>query len=416
MPRTAKTSLAQFLVIVCPFILFAYPAAALFFATSEFPAFLQRYSYGAAAFNVATILLYTSFAISLFRRALLVASLATMALILLSYAVPASNYVLALPGTMPVLAAARLAASVSLIGIAFLGYRSGNRKATALALAAGACFLIPSAIDTAFLVSGDFRKSDATTSVSYRPNYDLSRLTERDIVIVGDSFVWGQGVEIDQRFGDVLQAKRRQTDPQMTVYSLGIIGVGLRDYTKSVKEVPLHTPVRRMIVAYYQNDMPQMDTFDGWMQKLSLAVGKTSVSARLLLDAVRVSFAPNVDQYLKLLIDNYEEKGTDFPVRWRRLLDDFRLLFELASERSLEKPILVIIPALSTVDREKWAAIHQRLAHAAKDTGFEVVDLFADFRVGTPDALRYRLTINDLHFNVDGNRIVATRLNQTLDE
>lgn len=411
-------SLAQLLVVVCPFVLFVYPAAAVFVGTSEFPAFLQKYSYGAVAFNVVTFLLYATFATSLLRRAFPVAALATIALVLLSYALPASNSVLVLPGTLPMLAVTRLAASISLIGIAFVGLRSGNRKVTPMALAAGACFLVPSAIDTAFLVSRDLWKPDATTSigVGYRPNYDLSKLTERDIVIVGDSFVWGQGVEIDQRFGDVLQARLRQSDPKTTVYSLGIIGVGLRDYVKTVKEVPLRPRVQRMIVAYYQNDMPPMDTVDGWMEKLSLAVGRSSVSARLLLDALRVSFAPNVDQYTRILLDQYADEGTDFPSRWRTLVAYFHTLFELSSERSLEKPILVIIPALATGDQEKWASIHQRLAQLAKDVGFEALDLFPDFKVGTPDALRYRLVPNDLHFDIEGNRIVADRLYRALEK
>ena len=412
MPEAARTSLTLRLVIVCPFVLFAYPAAALFFGTSEFPAFFQKYSYGAAAFNVLTILLYAAFAASLFTRAFLVAALPTIALVFLSYGVPASNNVLTLPGTMTVLALTRLAASISLLGIAVGGLRRGNRAAAPLGLVAGACLLIPSAIDSGFLLSQNFRKPDATTSVGvgYRTAYDLSKLTDHDVVLVGDSFVWGQGVAIDQRFGDVLQAKLRQTDPKTTVYSLGIIGVGLRDYVKSLREVPPSPRVRRVIVAYYQNDMPPMDTVDGWMEKLSLAVGRSSVSGRLLLDAVRVSVAPNVDQYAQMLLSNYQEGGTDFASRWQSLVDYFNTLFQLSSERSIEKPILMIIPALSPGDPEKWADVHRRLAQVAKAAGFDVLDLFADFKVGTPDALRYRLAPNDLHFNVDGNRIAGDRL------
>ena len=74
----------------------------------------------------------------------------------------------------------------------------------------------------------------------------------------------------------------------------------------------------------------------------------------------------------------------------------------------------MIIPALVGDERAPWTTIHQRLAKAAGDAGFEVVDLFADFSVGTPEALRYRLAPNDLHFNVEGNRIVANRLARTL--
>ena len=404
--------MAWTLVIACPFILFLYPAVALFAGTSEFPSFFQKYSYGAAAFNLMTLALYACFIAGVIWRASLLVTAVTLALIVLTYAVPASNNLLILPGTLPLLAAIRLAASISLVGIALLGMRRGESGASMVALLAGAVFFIPSAIDTGFLFSRNFRAPDATTSigVGYRTTHDLSKLTDHDIVIVGDSFVWGQGVEIEQRFGDVLQTKLRQADPKANVYSLGIIGVGLKDYVKSVRDVPQGARARRLIDAFYQNDMPPMDTLDGWMERLSLAVGRSSVSARLLLDAVRLSFAPNVDQYIKSLLDNFDEGGTDFPARWQTLVAYFNSLYALSAEHSIEKPILVIIPALAEGDREKWLSVHRRLARAAADAGFQVLDLFPDFKVGTPETLRYRLVPNDLHFTVEGNRLVADRL------
>lgn len=410
-------TLGQILVIACPFVLFLYPAAALFAGTSEVPVFLGKYSYGAAAFNLVTVVLYASFVAGLLGRAFSLVALTTIVLILLTYAVPASNNVLIWPSTLPLLATIRLAASLSLVGIALFSMSRGDSRASMAALLAGAVFFVPSAIDTAFLLGREFGSADATTSigVGYRTKYDFSGLTDRDIVIVGDSFVWGQGVGIAQRFGDVLQAKLRQTEPEANVVSLGIIGVGLKDYVKSVKDVPLHPRVRRMIVAFYQNDMPPRETLDGWMERLSLAVARSSISARLLLDSIRLSFAPNVDQYIQFLLDDFNEEGSDYPARWQTLVAHFHMLFDLAAERSIEKPILVIIPALSEHDRETWAAIHRRVARAAAEAGFDVLDLFPDFKVGTPGALRYRLSPNDLHFTAEANGIVAGRLFDLLE-
>jgi lysophospholipase L1-like esterase len=405
-------SLGKMSVIACPFVLFLYPAAALFVGTSEVPILLGKYSHAAAAFNLATLVLYASFLAGLLGRAFPLVALATIALILLTYAVPASNSVLILPGTLPLLATIRLAASLSLVGIALFSRRLGESRTSMAALVAGAVCFVPAAIDTAFLLGREFGSADATTSigVGYRTKYDLSGLTDRDIVIVGDSFVWGQGVGVAQRFGDVLQARLRQTEPGANVVSLGIIGVGLKDYVKSVTSVPLQPRVRRMVVAFYQNDMPPRETLDGWMERLSLAVARSSISARLLLDSIRLSFAPNVDQYIQFLLDDFNEEGADYPARWQTLVARFHMLFDLAAARSIEKPMLVIIPALSERDRETWAAIHRRVARAAAEAGFEVLDLFPDFKVGTPEALRYRLSPNDLHFTVEGNGVVAGRL------
>ena len=100
----------------------------------------------------------------IWRASLLVAA-AILALIVLTYAVPASNNILILPGTLPLLAAVRLAGSISLVGIALLGMRRGESTASVVALLAGALFFIPSAIDTGFLLSRNVTAPHATTSI-----------------------------------------------------------------------------------------------------------------------------------------------------------------------------------------------------------------------------------------------------------
>jgi lysophospholipase L1-like esterase len=288
-----------------------------------------------------------------------------------------------------------------------------GRPGEALAAVAGAALLfVPSAIDTGYLLWQAEGGPAGTTSVTvgYRVPYDLGKLTSYDIVLVGDSFVWGQGVETRDRVGDVLQAEFQRRDPATRVYSLGMIGTGLNDYVKALGEVPPAPKIRRVILSFYQNDMPPRDTLGGWMERLSLALGRSSVSARLLLDISRLSLAPTVDGYMELVLGDFDQQGTAFPARWQMLVDSFDTLYRLAAERSLEQPILAIVPMLVATNGEKWRDAHRRVAAAAAAAGFVVVDLYDDYETGTAGALRYRVTANDLHFDVAGNRLFAQKL------
>jgi lysophospholipase L1-like esterase len=405
--------LGRRLAIASPFILFAYPVAALLGGTSQTALILGRYSYAAAGFILAAAALYLMLAVGLLRRSIALLTLATLALVGLTFVLPASNSVLAWPGTLTVLALARLASVASLAATAVGRAHSGKAGWQMTALTAAGLLAVPSTIDAGFLLGqgiGAIDEAVKSLGVSYRVSYDLSQLDAHDVVLVGDSFVWGEGVDVSQRVGDVLQTLLRDQDPEARVYSLGTIGVGLNDYARSLRAVPSYPKVRRVIVAFYQNDMPARETFEGRLEALSLAIGRSSISARLLLDAARVSLAPTVDGYIRQLLGDFDENGRNYAERWRMLVSAFGELFALADERSTGRPVMAIIPALSPTDGERWRAIHRRVAARARAAGFEVVDLYDDFAAGTPATLRYRATPNDLHFDVEGNRIFAEKL------
>jgi hypothetical protein len=54
--------------------------------------------------------------------------------------------------------------------------------------------------------TGDFDVSVVTNSQGFRDAKDLREATENDLVVIGDSFSFGHGVEVDQRYSDRLQS------------------------------------------------------------------------------------------------------------------------------------------------------------------------------------------------------------------
>lgn len=407
-----KTGAAMLLVVASPFILFLYPTILVLGEPSQVPVILHRYSYGAAAFLLLAALLYATFALALLRRSGALLVMCLIALAVLTFPLPASNVISAGAAIPLLLAATRLLTAIVLAVAAGICVR-GRQPGGALAAVVGAALLfVPSAIDTGYLLWQAKGGPAGTTSVTvgYRVPYDLGKLNGHDIVLVGDSFVWGQGVDIRERVGDVLQADLQRRDPAARVYSLGMIGAGLNDYVKALSEVPPAPKIRRVIVSFYQNDMPPRDTLGGWMERLSLALGRSSVSARMVLDIARLSLAPTVDGYIDLVLGDFDQQGAAFPARWRLLVESFDTLYRLAAERSLEQPILAIVPMLTAAEGERWRDAHRRVAAVAAAAGFAVVDLYDDYGTGTAAALRYRVAANDPHFDVAGNQLFAQKL------
>lgn len=416
MQNVAGSNAIAKLIIASPFLLLAYPLALVMTGTSEVPIVLDRYSRSLAAFILFTALLYIVFAIALLRQSGPILALSLLALVAVTFALAASNTVVDDPLGLMILAIARLAAAIALAVVAMSGVRSGRAGWSLAALSAAALLFVPSTLDAAFLIWQTGTQGRVLLPENtYRPAYDLSKLSDRDIVLVGDSFVWGLNLDISQRVGDVLQAKLRQHDAQVSVYSLGVVGWGLKEYVKAVREIPSTTRVKRVIISFYQNDIPSRETAEAWLEPLSEDLGRSSISARLLLDLTRVSFAPSVEGYMEHVLGDFDESGANFARRWKTLVDAFTELFALASQRSLERPVVVIVPMLSTTDRERWLSAHQRVAAVAKTAGFDVLDLYDTFKAGTPQALHYRMAANDPHLGIEGNKLFADRLLQALD-
>ena len=413
--NAAGTSAAAALVIASPFILFLYPMALVIGGTSEVPVVLGRYSQSLAAFILFTALLYVVFAIALLRHGGPILALSLLALVAVTFALAASNTVVEEPAGLTILAIARLAAAIALAVVAMSGVRGGRAGWSLAALSAAALLFVPSTLDAAFLIWQTSTQGRVLLPENtYRPAYDLSKLSDHDIVLVGDSFIWGLNVDISQRVGDVLEAKLRQHDAQANVYSLGVVGWGLKEYARAVREIPSTTRVKRVIISFYQNDIPSRETAEAWLEPLSEDLGRSSISARLLLDFTRVSFAPSVEGYMEHVLGDFDESGANFATRWKTLVDAFAELFRLASERSLERPVVVIVPMLSTTDHERWLSAHQRVAAVAKAAGFDVLDLYDTFKTGTPQALHYRMAANDPHLSIESNKLFADRLLQAL--
>jgi len=393
----------EMLLIALPFVLCLYPAIALLVTRSSIPVFFNMYSRDLLLLNTAMVLSYVGmFVASWFswRGSQFVAVLVVVVLMLVAI----NNALRDLPGLEVTTQLVRVAGGMSLIVLAFLADKQQRSRWSGIGLGIGAVVLLTALIDFSFSSAVRLFATDKQSQIygTYRTAMDFGKVSEDDVVLVGDSFVWGAGVPIEQRFGDVLE--RKLGGPH--VYSLGIKGADLGNYNRQILDIPAGKRARQVIVFFYDNDMPARATLRFSLEKISVIAGQRSITGRVLIDLVRFTVTPTAELYAQEALDSFAKRDTTFEFRWRMLESGLKALYQRATERSLERPTLVILPML--VDfATSFDEPHRRVSELAEQIGFRALDATPSFLSFDHKLEHFRAASNDLHLNERGNAIIA---------
>ena len=240
-----------------------------------------------------------------------------------------------------------------------------------------------------------------------RVEYATEEITAKDVIIVGDSFVWGQGVELEQRFGDRLEARLRRRALNSRVYSLGLLGAGPNQYLQMLEQIPPETRADRVIVAYYMNDMPEPQSLRVKIKAITSSFGLGFPSLRFVGDRIARVLTADVDEYHQWIVDCYREDEPTFDARWALLEGQMQALAEAAKSRSVRRPILVILPIMVGFADYPLDEAHRRVAELGQSLDFETLELLTRFRDDVGDGVPFRVSPDDNHFNAQIHDLVA---------
>ncbi len=387
-------------------VLIAYPIVAGWAAKSETPRWFGRYSTFLLLFNVVgTLLLGCS--LWAWRRSRPEGVLFFAAL--LSVLPFGNNSLGGLPGLVFTMWLLRLLSAFGMAVRAFDVSRRGGRAS--LILTIGTTLLALTAADFVLFGVARLRVGQTAGVQAYRYPYDLSQIANRDLVLVGDSFVWGQGVSEGQEFGALMQADSRAVGK---VFSLGQIGTGPAQYLKSISDIPLPCRSRRVIVCYYHNDMPAPEQWDHRIQSLGSSVGRGVPTLRFVGDMLAKKLTPTPHDYLRQLVENYSPTHRSHAERWALLRHQLEQCFAAAQPRSIERPGLLILPGLIDFQAYPFAAAHRDVGILAAGIGFEVFDSLVAFQEAGILAGELWASPGDPHFNDRGHKITAEFLSGCL--
>jgi hypothetical protein len=404
--------LSTMILLALPFIIYLYPAVALLMATSHTPVFFGMYSTNLLLLNVITVIVYGVLLFGLMTSWHATQFGAVFFLAILT--------IVATNGSAPTLAVfdattqvARIFAGFTLIVVVFLADKHKRSRLSGIGLAVGAIVALSAITDFGFASISRLLRTDTAAQIyrQYRTAYDLGKVTHQDIVLVGDSFVWGWVLRADQRFGDILERHLDAEGKGPRVYSLGIIGANVRNYIQQIQDLPATSKVKQIVLCFYVDDMPPSVNLQNTLQQVAASIGRGSVTLRMVLDLSQfVVMRPSAEVYAKLLLTHYAEDDGTFDFRWKQLEREFREFFQLAAARSTKRPMIMILPILVDFETAAFDGPMRRVSNLAARIGFVVIDTMPAFRADGEKAERYRAAPNDLHLNEYGNRIVAQAL------
>ncbi len=399
-----------------PVAAYAYPAVAGFLVTSRTPQLLGRYSLGLACFLVWNILL-GFLTLVVWRVGSARGRNAVLVLVLGStFLVPMNGELRAMVGMAAVLPLIRLFAAVALLLGAFEQYRACKTRRAVLALPLGAAFVLVSLTDFGLLAWSRAAPSEEASEGRFREVYDLGRVAFDDILITGDSFVWGAGVANDESFGNQLAILERKEGRPTRVYNLGVVGGDVRDATASLSLVPEGLKARRVVLAVYLNDMPGVWTAREQVRAALTSLGEGCPTLRFVGDRLGKISTPDVDTYHREVIRSFDRAEPSYPARFQVLESHVRQFREVAAARADARPVFLILPLMVDFGDYPLAEAHRDLARLAEGFGYEVLDLLPVFRERLGDGRRFRAAPNDNHFDAATHALVARTLKEFLEK
>lgn len=402
------------MIRLAPFVPFVYVFAWLVAARSEAPLLMDRYSFQAAALiGLGFVTLGVALWAWWYRNQAL-ETLTLAILVLITLVMPGSDAVQRVPLVTYVLPLVRLLAAAALVS----GEMARSRRlgaANGPLLAAAAVLAVWASVDVGLAaVTRDALPRGGPGLAGFRRDYALDTIPPDSIVLIGDSFVWGQGVDEVDAFGSRLERHFREAGDSRAVYSLGTVGGGMTAYLATLSRLPAGRPVARIALVYYMNDMPPAPRLVDSVRSQMTTLGVGAPTLRLVGDLAGRAMTPTLDDYYASLVADYDAREPTFDRRWRVLSGQMERFRELASGRSGAAPLLVILPLMVNFADYPLADAHLRLAEVGGRLGFDVLDLLPTFSAQLQDGGRHLAAPGDNHFDAATHALVAQALSTRL--
>jgi lysophospholipase L1-like esterase len=260
--------------------------------------------------------------------------------------------------------------------------------------------------------TGDYDVAVRINRHGLRDTKDIAEATAGDLVVVGDSFAWGWGVEAEQRFSDRLQALTGRPTFNLTTPT-NIAGYeALLDYAKSlgaqIGQVVVAVCLENDLAVYVAADEPADDPVVGWKEWLAERSAAYLLLTTLVHQtpwlntlAVRAGvIIPNLEGISK---NDYEPEAIASSAdKLQDLSKRYRLL-------------VVLIPSRALWVGENRAAedrVHKDLVAALVKRGVAVLDLRPLLEKGGAP-LSYHFA-NDGHWTARGHALAAEAIAECL--
>jgi hypothetical protein len=268
-------------------------------------------------------------------------------------------------------------------------------------------------------VNTDLRFGRPRNSRGYR---DAERTLEkpagtRRLLVMGDSFAWGAGIEHEDTWGQRLErGLRRRRGEAWEAVNLALPGLSATDYLAQLQGEGLGYAPDVLVLGWVLNDAETKDQMKAreraYAERERRAPSPLEASALVRFVAFRLRATRDARERVEYHRRLYEESDPG----WRQAQLSLRGMGALCRERGLPWLVAVFPMFGNPLDESyPFADAHAKVARAAAESGARAVDLLPAFR-----GLRWQQLVvdgpRDEHPNEIAHRIAAGVLLRELDE
>jgi len=239
------------------------------------------------------------------------------------------------------------------------------------------------------------------------------------IEVIGDSFSFGSGVEVNQRFSDILQAKlNNQNKGNFEVYNTSTPGWESKDELGYLQNKASMFDFDVVILSYFLNDIYKDRAFDlpfynpSLMRFMENPYLKPIFKRSVFIETMTAKFL-NVSNSVSFDINNREIKLYNDPQTWANHTKTLQDIIDLTHKRN-QKLIVVIFPYLDFVSQKPYPAkaVHAKIDNFFNEQNIVVIDLYPILKNYPPEKLK--ASKYDIHPSPFVHRIVAGKLFELL--
>ena len=255
-------------------------------------------------------------------------------------------------------------------------------------------------------------------SILYRVNnygfrgddLDVSRNHRVRIAVIGDSFCWGTGVKVEDRFTSLIEERLSQNKvlgQEYEVYNFCMQGFNTANEVALYEQVIQHFQPDLLLISYFLNDVNlPPDRYFQWRAWEPASLKEWRECFRLVDWVVnRISGKRARSVFVSSVNAAYERGHPGY----ESVVDGFEQLAHLNRQQGIPT-VLAIFPWLADLDQASYPfhEAHKAIRQAGEQQGFEVLDLFEVFAGHTAKELWVHPI--DQHPNEVGHGIAANAM------
>jgi len=247
---------------------------------------------------------------------------------------------------------------------------------------------------------------------------EFSRVKAPDvfrIVVLGDSIVWGHGLELQDTFARQLETMLNEdSDRTFEVINFGVSGYSTQQEVELYRVKARHYDPDLVIVGYCLNDFLEYSAEGKAFKRADYESQRVAMAARNKIESIYTK--SYLYEHLRRYISgvSYNQLGylASPPQAQFDLREQFRLL---ESYRDGRRSLIVIFPQLDNFQNYMFAVDHRRLQDAVADLNYETLDLLDVFRDVDADSL-VQTRWDRTHPNAHGTQLAAIATLEVLAE